>query len=377
MNNKNKFKILIIDTYYSGFLRNFYLNNPTTINKSYQEQKKTLLNQCFGTSDYYSYNLQQLGYRADDLIVNDEILQRQWVKEHHLDVSGSNWFSKVQMLPYIHRFLGRPKWVQEITLAQIKVIKPDVVYMQDLSILNSGTLQEIKKICKLLVGQIAYPLPAEENLKQFDLILTSFPHYVERFRKMGINSEYFKIGFEVRVLDKVGEHDRIYDVGFIGSFSPHHSAGTKLLEEVASKIPLHVWGQGINFLSPTSPLRKNYHGEAWGLQMYKMLARTKIVINRHIDVAENHANNMRLYESTGMGAMLITDKKDNLSDLFKVGQEIISYETALDLTKKIEYYLKHEEKRQEIVKMGQKRTLEDHNYKKRMKELVKILERYL
>lgn len=38
--------------------------------------------------------------------------------------------------------------------------------------------------------------------------------------------------------------------------------------------------------------------------------------------------------------MLITDKKDNLNDLFKVGQEVVSYENALDLIKKIEYYVK-------------------------------------
>lgn len=370
-------KILIIDTYYPGFLKNFRKQNPHSSNQSYEKQKIALLKQCFGTADYYSYNLQKLGHQADDLIANDEILQRQWAKEHNITVSGAGFISKVQMLPYIHRFIGRPKWVQEIALAEIKVIKPDIVYMQDLSILNHDTLQEIKKFCKLLVGQIACSLPAEENLKQFDLILTSFPHYIDRFRKMGINSEYFKIGFESRILDKVGKCKRIYDVSFIGSFSSHHNTGTKLLEKVAQKIPVHIWGQGIHLFSSNSPLRKNYHGEAWGLQMYKILAQTKIVINRHIDVAENYANNMRLYETTGMGAMLITDQKSNLNDLFEVGQEIISYKNALDLIKKIEYYLKHDEKRQKIAEKGQKRTLNEHTYKIRMGELMAILNQYL
>lgn len=370
-------KIIIIDTYYSGFLKSFRKQNPYLSNQSYEKQKRALLAQCFGTSDYYSYNLQQLGYQADDLIINDEILQRKWAKENGLIVSGSSIFSKIQMFPCTHRFIGRAKWVQEIVSGQIKTIKPDIIYIQDLSILNSNTLQEIKRNCKLLVGQIASPLPAEENLKEFDLILTSFPHYVDRFRKIGINSEYFKIGFELRVLDKIGKQELIYDVGFIGSFSSHHSAGTKLLEQVAQKIPIHIWGQGINFLSPDSPLRKNYHGEVWGLDMYKILAQTKIVLNRHISVAENYANNMRLYESTGMGAMLITDKKDNLNNLFKIGQEVVSYEDDLDLIKKIEYYLKHDKKRQEIAQKGQKRTLAEHSYRVRMEELVGIFNQYL
>ena len=50
--------------------------------------------------------------------------------------------------------------------------------------------------------------------------------------------------------------------------------------------------------------------------MYNILSRTKISFNRHINVAENNANNMRLYEATGMGSLLLTDKKDNLMKTF-------------------------------------------------------------
>ena len=40
--------------------------------------------------------------------------------------------------------------------------------------------------------------------------------------------------------------------------------------------------------------------------MYKILGRSKISFNRHINTAENNANNMRLYEATGMGSLLLT-----------------------------------------------------------------------
>lgn len=374
---KKKLKFLIVDTYYPSFLRDYYYLHPDIKAQPYIEHKNALLDECFGTSDYYSFNLKKNGYKAEDLIVNDEILQRKWAKENNIKVSGSGLISKIQMLPYIHRLIGRPKWVQEIALSQIKKAKADVVYLQDLSILNPDTLRKAKSFCKLLVGQIACPLPAGENLKEFGLILTSFPHYVEKFRKMGIKSEYFKIGFEPRVLSKVGGQTSVYDVGFIGSFSPHHNAGTKLLEAVASKIPIHIWGQGIHFLSSSSPLRKNFHGEAWGLQMYKVLAQTKIVVNRHISVAENYANNMRLYETTGMGVMLITDDKKNLNRLFEIGKEVVSYKDANDLIKKIDYYLKHGAELKKIAQAGQNRTLSEHNYNARMKELVAIIGKYL
>jgi len=192
---------------------------------------------------------------------------------------------------------------------------------------------------------------------------------------MGIRSEYQKLAFEPRILKKIKKQKRIYDVTFVGSFTPYHSEGTKTLEEVAKSIPVHVWGQGIEFLSPISPLRKNYHGEAWGLEMYKILSQSKIVFNRHISVSNNYANNMRLYEATGVGAMIITDKKKNLGDLFKVGQEVIEYSDSKDLIKQIKYYLTHESEREIIAKAGQKKTLKDHNYLIRMSELVKLIKK--
>src|SRR3989344_7172227 len=111
--------------------------------------------------------------------------------------------------------------------------------------------------------------------------------------------------------------------------------------------------------------------------MYNIMLQSKITINRHIDIAEDYANNMRLYEATGCGAMLITDKKKNLSDLFKIDKEIISYEDTDDLIEKIRYYLKKDKEREAIASAGQKRTLKDHNYSVRMKELVNILEKYI
>lgn len=370
-------KILFVDTYYKNFLVSFRKNDPNVSSLSYKRYKERLFSTLFGTSDFYSYNLKKLSYTADDIVLNDEILQKRWADENGIEIKN-NWLtSKLQNIPYMYRFLGKPNWIQEIALAQIKKYHPDFVYMQDLSILNSKTLKEVKKYCQLLVGQIASPPPPNEYLKCFDLIITSFPHFVEKFRKMGIESEYLKLAFEPRVLEKIKKQKRIYDVTFVGSFTLYHQEGTKILEKVARYIPVHVWGQGIEFLSPFSSLRKNYHGEAWGLDMYKILAQSKIVINRHIGVSGNYANNMRLYEATGMGAMLITDNKKNLDDLFKIGKEVVSYNNAKDLIQKILYFSENEEERNKIAKAGQEKTLKEHSYSVRMKELVKIIEKYL
>jgi len=118
--------------------------------------------------------------------------------------------------------------------------------------------------------------------------------------------------------------------------------------------------------------------EAWGLDMYQILKQSKITLTGHIiKVAGKYANNMTLYEATGCGAMLITDYKSNLHELFEIDKEIVTYRTPEELVRKIKYYLGHKEERKKIALAGQRRTLKDHNYRVRMEELVKILNKYI
>ena len=113
------------------------------------------------------------------------------------------------------------------------------------------------------------------------------------------------------------------------------------------------------------------------MDMYRALARSRVTLNRHINVAENNANNMRLYEATGVGSMLITDMKDNLGELFEIGKEIVAYSSKEEAVEQINYYLSHPAEAETISRAGQARTLAEHTYRHRMEELMPILERYL
>ncbi|MHB8470816.1 MAG: CgeB family protein [Gaiellaceae bacterium] len=228
-----------------------------------------------------------------------------------------------------------------------------------------------------MVGQIASDLPPVD-LSAFDLLLTSFPHYGERFRAQGVASEYFRIGFDARVLERLKPADKREGVAFVGTLSAgQHQRGNEMLERAARNAPIDFWGRGVEALPPESAIRRRYQGEAWGIDMHRVLARTRIAVNRHIDVAEDYANNMRLYEATGVGTLLLTDDKRNLGELFEPGREIVVYSDADDLAAKIRHFLSHEDERAEVARSGQARTLRDHTYEQRMRELEAILARYL
>jgi spore maturation protein CgeB len=370
------FKFLFIDTYYPSYLISLYSGDSSLPAKSYHDQRAYIMKQCFGTADFYSANLIKLGSEAEDIIANDEPLQRQWALENGFQVEETFAVKAMKRVPIVGKHLRTRHWLLTILEEQIKKANADVLYLQDLSFCPPEFLARMKQYARLIVGQIACPLPPSKHLFAYDLILTSFPHYVDTFRSMGIRSEYLKIGFEPAICDMIGPQNRQYSCTFVGGISPAHGAATALLEEAARRVPIDFFGYGADTLSPESPIIRTHHGPVWGLDMYRVLCRSRVTLNRHINVAGEYANNMRLYEATGCGAMLVTDNKRNLGDLFSIGKEIVAYENVDDLCDRIRYYEKHDVERKAIAEAGQKRTLNDHTYYHRMEDLIDIIEAY-
>ncbi len=371
-------KVLIVDTYYPAFLASIYKNHSDLDSRTYDAQMKFLIDTCFGTSDFYSRHLNELGLEARNLIVNCLPQQIMWAKENSFSLHewALSMPHRFYQIPLIGKALARMPGLVDVAVAQIKEFSPDILYCQDLSFFPPKVLQELKKSISLVVGQIACPLPPTDFLKAYDLILTSFPHFVPKLREAGVSSEYFKIGFDISVLEKLGEIHKDVPVSFVGGISCHHGKAIPTLEYLAENTPIEFFGYGTSNLQSDSPILKKHHGEVWGLEMYRALARSKITVNRHINVAENYANNMRLYEATGVGSLLITDYKENLADLFEIGKEVVAYNNEQEAAELINYYLAHPEEAEKIAKAGQKKTLENHTYAHRMKELIPIFNRY-
>ena len=102
--------------------------------------------------------------------------------------------------------------------------------------------------------------------------------------------------------------------------------------------------------------------------MHNVLKKTKILINKHIEDTE-FAGNMRLFEGTGLGCLLITDKKKGLEELFIPDKELVVFKNSIDLIDKLNFYLSNKEKLFKIAENGQKKTLLLHNYKNRVDQL--------
>jgi spore maturation protein CgeB len=369
-------RVTIVDTYYEAFLDRFYAARPELGRASYDEQWRALMDMCFGTFDAYSHHLAALGHEATEIVPNCASLQTAWAREQ----GAARLESRLLGVGVLANPPVRYELFRRIALAQIRAQDPDVVYCQTLSFLRRPQLDALRRDGRLVVGQIASPLPSDELLAGFDLVLTSFPHFVERIKAIGPDSVYLPLAFDARILDRlpgVGapRARREHEVVFVGGVNPEiHREGTSLLERLCREREVAVWGYGADALPTDSAIRRSYRGEAWGLDMYEVFANARLVVNRHIDAAEGHANNMRLFEATGSGAALVTEAADNLAELFDPGREVFTYYDFGQLLDTIDRARASDSDRVTVAAAGQQRTLARHTYAQRMAELVEILE---
>jgi spore maturation protein CgeB len=356
-------RILIVDTCYPAFLADHYAQRVTLAHAPYAEQWDALMATGFGTSDSYSYYLGRLGHQAHELVANCKPLQTAWAREHAIR-------------PRASRF-PRLRAEEVLVLAQADAFEPDVVYCQDLTFLSQKALQILRKRGALVVGQIATEVWGTKVFHSFDLLLSSFPHYVDAFRRRGLAAEYFPIAFDERALERLANESSDQNgVVFVGALARGPRwPGNEMFERVAARVPVDFWGYNATGWEPNSPLLRRYRGEAWGTEMFRVLRQARIALNRHGQVAAGYANNMRLFEATGVGTLLVTEAAPNLDDLFEAEREVVTYSSEEELVARIRYYLEHEDERQKVAAAGQRRTLRDHTYAHRMEQLVGLLER--
>lgn len=383
-------RILILNTDYPRFLGALYAGQPDLAQASYAMQMQARNNTLFGVADFYSRNFRAAGHDAAELHVNNQILQYAWAREnspsieppaagHGIAPPANATLSRMlgPMRPLFGPVLRKlkpfrmPDWEVRVLVAQVEALKPDVILNQAMEYVRSPVLKLLRAPRRLIVGQIAAPRPEGEDYRVYDLVISSLPNFVAWFCRREVRARYNQLAFEPSVLNAMGpQPERDIPLSFVGSLSPDHAGRVAWLEEIARNTPLKVWGNGIERLPSSSPLHAIYQGEAWGRQMYDVLRRSRITLNFHIDIAEEWANNMRLYEATGAGAMLLTDRQRNIGDIYIDGDEVATYGSTRECIDQAKRYLADEPARAAVAVGGQRKAIEVNNYFNRTGEIL-------
>src|SRR5882757_1866891 len=336
-------RILVLNADYARFQSWLYRRQPGLENASYAEQMAARNASLFGVADFYSRNFITLGHFAAEIHVNNPWLQSAWAREHGMSAPEPAavaerrelpaWIEravtpfKPMLRPLARRVGLSPRLdpeAEKILFAQIEDFRPDLIINQDIFYVDTGLVRRIKAMASpIMVGQVGIAPSRGEDWTVYDLMLSQLPSIVNFFRNAGVRSEVSHLAFEPAILGQlpdIGAAD--IDISFVGTVSVDHQQRIALLEAVARRHDLKLFGNRPQALPVSSPLHRCFQGEVWGAEMYQVLRRSRITLNSHIDLAAREAGNMRLFEATGAGAFLLTDFKENLHTLFEPEREV-------------------------------------------------------
>jgi hypothetical protein len=375
-------RVLFLNTDYPGFLVCLYRSRPGLALRGYGAQLAARNASLFGTADFMSQALHRLGHAAIDVHANNRPLQEAWAAENRHGRHG--WLTRgaSTLHPRLaHRFIPwspHAERARDILAAQIAAFRPTILYNHDPTGFSAAWLRSVLPNDCAMVAQIASPRGDGTDWHAYDLVISSLPNFVTWFRDHGISAEYLPLAFEPRVLAAVPASRSDIPLSFVGSVSPAHRERLRFLETIAARddLGLALWGEKSDAIAADSNLHRRHRGAAWGPDMFTLLRRSQLTLNKHIDVSETYANNMRLFEATGMGACLVTDWKENLAELFEPGEEVIAYRSTEECLDLLRYFESHEAERTAIAAAGHARCLAEHRYERRMTQLADILQRH-
>ncbi|MBQ9301592.1 glycosyltransferase [Butyrivibrio sp.] len=144
---------------------------------------------------------------------------------------------------------------------------------------------------------------------------------------------------------------------------------SEIIREIGKKYPVKLYTKDKTFSAEGVDNR----GEAdYYLEMPVVFKTSAINLNISLRSIQRGIP-LRAMDIMGCGGFLLSNYQEDYLRFFVPGEDFVYYESKRDLMEKIEYYLSHEEERQDIAKRGHAKILADHTYERRLQEIIDIV----
>jgi spore maturation protein CgeB len=271
----------------------------------------------------------------------------------------------------------------EIAAAKAAEFKPDLVLALAQAPL---TPEAIEKLRGLKVPVVFWFVEDFRTLPYWNEVATAYDHiftlqngeFHDSLRSKGVRDCYYlpqacfpKVH---KNLDMMGSDIDKYkaDISFMGAAYHNRVQSFPRLIDFDFKI----WGTGWNLETPVGRLVQNNNKRLSSEEIVKIYNGAEINLNLHSSSYHYGINpdgdfvNPRTFEISACRGFQLVDKRKDLSQMFKVGEEIVTFETLEQMRDQIEYYLANPDERNAIALKSHHRVLKEHTMEHRMQELL-------
>ena len=332
------------------------LRSLTQGNKGFIAQVSAFLDDRFGACHFLKPVLDR---NASAFFTNgdDEQLQRQWALE---------------------RGMRSDALLTEILLAQIEEHQTEVFYNLDPMRYQSDFVRKLPGCVKKTVAWRAAPSPGAD-FSAYDLMVCNFPAILEAYAAMGRRTALFSPAHDPVMADYADTAERQIVVIFVGGYTRHHQRRAELLEVVAAlqnefSVSFHLdtsrltrWAESVpGRLLPLARYRRPdliravTQPPVFGLDLYRALANSKIVLNGAIDMAGEDRGNMRCFEAMGCGCLLLSDEGNYPAGMIS-GVNLVTYSSSQVALGLIRQLLNNDDRRSGMASLGNEMIARDYS----------------
>jgi spore maturation protein CgeB len=255
---------------------------------------------------------------------------------------------------------------------EVRRNQASILFVSKGELISKECVEEIKKMGAITINWFSdlfeYVPYMKKIFPSYDFVFT---HDRDRFNSYKKTMNLFYLPYGAPITKKPNYLKRPYNIVFIGHLSPEREEMILSLQEFEPVI----WGYDS---WSTSKVKHFYQGKSLlPDEVLEVLHKTKIAINVHqVPYKDGTTLNVRAFEATSSGAMLLTDQRRDLPRLFRITgpeKEVVMYKNFKELKKLVSYYLTHDEERINIAKRGFNRANKEYNYDKKVDEILKIV----
>ncbi|MFC4779335.1 glycosyltransferase [Paenibacillus sp. GCM10023252] len=279
---------------------------------------------------------------------------------------------------------------------QASLIRPDLMLvLNGLHVFPDNHLEQADAVRAMGIRTAIWfaddPYVTGDTIKvapHYDVILTHELSTTELYRQLGCREVHYLPLAVHHGLFKPFKVDRAYqsDVCFIGqAFWNRVELFDAMAERLQGKkvfIAGGLWERLTKYDRLKHAIRMGWLPVEESIKYYNG---ARIVVNIHRITTAGYDNknelnypgrsiNPRTYEISACGTLQLTDVREDLSNYYRPGYELDTFNGPEECMAKIEHYLSHEEERQRIAIRGLRRTLQDHTFIIRIQQLLALVD---
>lgn len=303
---------------------------------------------------------------------------------HSVNIVNDDYYysPKLTSLPTraIHR-LSKPLLIKEYNdevLRQDQLMNPDLVVVAKGALLTPDTLSKLKDKGRLCV--LFYPDTSLLNfgpripkcVPLYDRIFTTKPNlpaYIKThfLSDNGIFMPHAADGDLHKILNYNDKMAAIFscDLSFIGNWSLKKEKFLSDLIKLRKGLNLKIWGPRWNTHAKSANLVPfiqgiGVHGDLYVNAIKYSKINLAILFEGNSKAPEGDLITSRTFHIPGSGGFMLHERTTHLLDFYKEDKEIACFDSVIECSNKIDYYLENEEERELVRLAGHKRTQQEN-----------------